>query len=130
MSTFCNDDEIDEILLLQRKKQNQLKRLNKMRKKEEEEAEKMKIPQEIKDFSQEESYDNFNELNDCSENFKDLRNPHSYLKKGEGKLASHYYGETDFSKKRKDEIIKQQYKLEYNPYYIKDPFKYKYRNQI
>ena len=128
MSTFCNDDEINEILLLQRKKQNQIKRLNKMRK--EEEAAKIKMAQEKNDFLEEENYDNFDELNDCSENFKHLKNSHSYLKKGEGKLASHYYDETDFSKKRKEEIIKEQYKLEYNPYYIKDPLKYKYRNQI
>tara|TARA_B110000091_G_C13418489_1_gene311129 strand:+ start:308 stop:427 length:120 start_codon:yes stop_codon:yes gene_type:complete len=30
------------------------------------------------------------------------------LKKGEGKLASDYHGETEFSKKRKDEVIREQ----------------------
>ena len=32
----------------------------------------------------------------------------NYLKKGEGKLASHSYGKTDFSEKRKQQIIKEQ----------------------
>ena len=32
----------------------------------------------------------------------------NYLKKGEGKLASQFYGKTDFSEKRKQQIIKEQ----------------------
>ena len=32
----------------------------------------------------------------------------NYLKKGEGKLASRFYGKTDFSEKRKQQIIKEQ----------------------
>ena len=32
----------------------------------------------------------------------------NYLKKGEGKLASYFYGKTDFSEKRKQQIIKEQ----------------------
>lgn len=31
-----------------------------------------------------------------------------FLKKGEGKLASHFYGKTAFSEKRKQQIIKEQ----------------------
>ena len=31
-----------------------------------------------------------------------------FLKSGEGKLASEYHGETDFSRKRKESIIKEQ----------------------
>jgi hypothetical protein len=31
-----------------------------------------------------------------------------FLKKGEGQLASDYHGETEFSKKRKDEVIREQ----------------------
>ena len=31
-----------------------------------------------------------------------------FLKKGEGKLASHSYGKTAFSEKRKQQIIKEQ----------------------
>ena len=35
-----------------------------------------------------------------------------FLKKGEGKLASQYHGETIFAKKRKDKIIEEQKKRE------------------
>lgn len=35
-----------------------------------------------------------------------------FLKKGEGKLASHNHGETEFSKKRKQEIIDEQFARE------------------
>jgi hypothetical protein len=31
-----------------------------------------------------------------------------FLKKGEGKLVSHSYSKTDFSEKRKQQIIKEQ----------------------
>lgn len=31
-----------------------------------------------------------------------------FLKKGEGKLASNYHGITEFSKKRKQKIVKEQ----------------------
>tara|TARA_B110001450_G_scaffold256350_1_gene286426 strand:- start:84 stop:296 length:213 start_codon:yes stop_codon:yes gene_type:complete len=44
-----------------------------------------------------------------------------YLKKGEGKLASNYHGETEFSKKRKEKIIREQeerQRLGYNQDYI------------
>ena len=33
---------------------------------------------------------------------------HPFLKKGEGKLASHYHGETEFAKKRKADVIRTQ----------------------
>jgi len=36
----------------------------------------------------------------------------NYLKKGEGKLVSHSYGKTDFSEKRKQQIITEQEKRE------------------
>ena len=32
----------------------------------------------------------------------------SFLKKGEGKLASDNHGETEFSKRRRDEVIREQ----------------------
>ena len=32
----------------------------------------------------------------------------TYLKKGKGKLASDYHGETEFSKKRTEKIIREQ----------------------
>ena len=35
-----------------------------------------------------------------------------YLKKGEGKLASHNHGETEFSQKRKQQIIDEQFERE------------------
>jgi hypothetical protein len=33
---------------------------------------------------------------------------HPYLKKGEGKLASHFHGETKFAQQRKMKIIREQ----------------------
>ena len=33
---------------------------------------------------------------------------HPYLKKGQGKLASDYHGVTEFSKQRKEKIIREQ----------------------
>ena len=35
-----------------------------------------------------------------------------FLRKGDGKLASSYHGETDFSKKRQQEIIDEQFTRE------------------
>ena len=35
-----------------------------------------------------------------------------FLRKGDGKLASSYHGETDFSKKRQQEIIDEQFSRE------------------
>lgn len=35
-----------------------------------------------------------------------------FLKKGEGKLASDNHGETEFAKKRKEDVIKTQYDRE------------------
>ncbi len=38
-----------------------------------------------------------------------IKKPQSrYLKAGQGKLVSEYHGETNFSKKRKEKIIKEQ----------------------
>ena len=33
---------------------------------------------------------------------------HTFLRKGQGRLASDYHGETKFSKQRKEKIIKEQ----------------------
>ena len=38
----------------------------------------------------------------------------SFLKKGQGKLASDYHGETKFAKERKQKIIKEQLERESN----------------
>ena len=38
----------------------------------------------------------------------------SFLKKGQGKLASDYHGETKFAKERKQKIIKDQLERESN----------------
>ena len=40
--------------------------------------------------------------------------PHPFLKKGEGKLASHNHGITNFAKKRKYKIITEQLLREKN----------------
>ena len=37
---------------------------------------------------------------------------YEYLKKGEGKLASHNHGETEFAQKRKQQIIDEQFARE------------------
>lgn len=39
-----------------------------------------------------------------------------YLRKGEGKLASHYHGETEFSKKRSEEVVAEQFNREVQHY--------------
>jgi len=39
-----------------------------------------------------------------------------YLKKGEGKLASDFHGETEFSQKRSNEVVKEQFEREYQHY--------------
>ena len=52
----------------------------------------------------------------------------TYLKKGGGKLASHYQnGDTNYSIKRKQDILRDQLKIENNPYYINDPIGYRFR---
>lgn len=33
---------------------------------------------------------------------------HTFLRKGQGRLASDYHGETKFSKQRKEKIVKEQ----------------------
>lgn len=43
---------------------------------------------------------------------------YSYLKKGEGKLCSDYHGESNFAKKRKENIANEQ--LEREQLYIMD----------
>ena len=43
---------------------------------------------------------------------KDTKIKQSYLKKGGGKLASDFHGQTDFSLKRKEEIISEQLQRE------------------
>ena len=40
--------------------------------------------------------------------YKQSSKKFKFLKKGEGKLASHNHGETEFSKKRKEQVIKEQ----------------------
>ena len=37
-------------------------------------------------------------------NVEEEKAKYDYLRKGEGKLASHYHGETEFSKKRSEEV--------------------------
>tara|TARA_Y100000816_G_scaffold112582_1_gene78768 strand:+ start:225 stop:506 length:282 start_codon:yes stop_codon:yes gene_type:complete len=52
----------------------------------------------------------------------------TYLKKGGGKLASDYqYQDTKCSIKRRESIIRDQNKIENNPYYIHDPISYRFR---
>jgi hypothetical protein len=41
---------------------------------------------------------------------------YDYLKKGEGKLASHYHGETEFSKQRAEDVVKEQHSRESQHY--------------
>tara|TARA_B100001093_G_scaffold296368_1_gene282586 strand:- start:445 stop:594 length:150 start_codon:yes stop_codon:yes gene_type:complete len=43
-----------------------------------------------------------------------MHKTYSFLKKGQGKLASNFHGETKFSKERKDKIIKEQLDREKN----------------
>ena len=43
---------------------------------------------------------------------KDRKTPKNFLKKGEGKLASDFHGVTEFAKKRKEKIIKEQLERE------------------
>jgi hypothetical protein len=38
--------------------------------------------------------------------------PHTFLKKGEGKLSSENHGETEFAKKRQEQVISEQNKRE------------------
>jgi hypothetical protein len=41
---------------------------------------------------------------------------YDYLKKGEGKLASDYYEETEFSRKRAEEVVSTQFNREVQHY--------------
>lgn len=49
-------------------------------------------------------------------NAEEEKAKYDYLKKGEGKLASDCHGETDFSKKRSENVVNEQFKREVQHY--------------
>ena len=49
-------------------------------------------------------------------NMEEEKAKYDYLKKGEGKLASHCHGETEFSKKRSEDVVNDQFKREIQHY--------------
>ena len=45
-------------------------------------------------------------------NKKDLTEQCDYLRKGDGKLASNYHGETNFAMKRQQKVVDEQFERE------------------
>lgn len=85
-------------------------------------------------FNKTEPINNTSELDNYTKLKKEMNNQplhkksNSYLKKGGGKLSSDYqYEDTKCSIKRRGSVIRDQLKIENNPYYINDPIGYRFR---
>jgi len=49
-------------------------------------------------------------------NAAEEKEKYDYLRKGEGSLASHYHGETEFSQQRSEQVVKEQFDREVQHY--------------